>query len=199
MTAGGERISGVSHTEQSLQGCMKLGGEMLSGAPQAEQSLQGGIYPRGRDGVDGVSPVVAVEDIDGGHRLTITDKNGEKTFDVMDGAVGEPGKDGIDGQEGYTPIKGIDYFDGKDGIDGKDGYTPVKGVDYFDGKDGQPGKDGVDGKAGADGYTPVKGTDYFTEADKTEMVAAVKAQLITEQWTLTLMDDTVVTKDVVME
>lgn len=66
---------------------------------------------------------------------------------------GPPGKDG------YTPVKGVDYFDGKDGrdgrdgkdgigkdgkdaIDGKDGYAPVKGVDYFD---GTPGKDGADG------------------------------------------------------
>jgi hypothetical protein len=69
-------------------------------------------------------------------------------------------------------------------IKGKDGYTPIKGVDYFDGKDG---------------YTPIKGTDYFTQADKNEMVAAVKNQLIVEQWTFTLMDDTVVTKDVVVE
>lgn len=33
------------------------------------------------------------------------------------------------GAPGYTPQKGVDYFDGKDG------YTPVKGVDYFDGED----------------------------------------------------------------
>lgn len=88
------------------------------------------------------------------------------------------GKDGVDGQDGYTPQKGIDYFDGKDGQpgkDGEDGYTPVKGVDYFD---GQPGKDGKDG---ADGKTPVKGTDYYTEADKTEMVDAVLSALPT--WT----------------
>lgn len=32
-------------------------------------------------------------------------------------------------------------FDGKDGVNGKDGYTPQKNVDYFD---GQPGKDGDD-------------------------------------------------------
>lgn len=30
---------------------------------------------------------------------------------------------------------------GKDGEPGKDGYTPVKGVDYFDGEDGEPGED----------------------------------------------------------
>ena len=62
---------------------------------------------------------------------------------------GEPGKDGytpikgvdyFDGKDGYTPQKGVDYFDGKNG---EDGYTPVKGKDYFDGKDGEPGKDYV--------------------------------------------------------
>lgn len=62
----------------------------------------------------------------------------------------------IKGNPGYTPQKGIDYFDGKDG------YTPVKGKDYFDGKDG---------------HTPVVGDDYFTVADKAEMVSAVIAAL----------------------
>lgn len=37
------------------------------------------------------------------------------------------------------------------GEPGKDGYTPVKGVDYFDGKDGVDGKNGIDGKPGQDG------------------------------------------------
>lgn len=63
------------------------------------------------------------------------------------------GEKGDKGDDGYTPVKGVDYFDGEDG------YTPVKGVDYFDGEDG---KDGVDGK---DGYTPVKGVDYFDGED----------------------------------
>lgn len=78
---------------------------------------------------------------------------------------------GRDGADGYTPVKGKDYFDGKDGRngvdgkdgkDGKDGYTPVKGVDYFDGKNGTNGRDGANGK---DGYTPVKGIDYFDGKD----------------------------------
>jgi hypothetical protein len=56
-----------------------------------------------------------------------------------------------DGEDGYTPIKGKDYFDGKDGKDGEDGYTPMKGVDYFDGEDGKDGYDGVDGRDGKDG------------------------------------------------
>lgn len=54
------------------------------------------------------------------------------------------------------------------GDNGKDGYTPIKGIDYFDGEDG---KDGVDGK------TPVKGTDYYTETDKQEMVNLVLSAL----------------------
>lgn len=87
----------------------------------------------------------------------------------------------------------ISYLKGRDGIDGKDGK------DGKDGADGKPGVDGTPGRDGVDGKTPVSGVDYFTKTDRAEMVAAVKAQLITEQWTFTLMDDTVVTKDVVME
>lgn len=53
---------------------------------------------------------------------------------------------------------------GSPGVAGKDGYTPIKGKDYFDGANG---KDGIDGK------TPIKGEDYYTEADKKEMVQLV--------------------------
>lgn len=76
-----------------------------------------------------------------------------ETIELTPGPQGEPGKDG------YTPIKGVDYFDGAPGEDGKDGYTPVKGVDYFDGKDGQPGEDGKD-------YV-------LTDADKAEIAGMV--------------------------
>lgn len=40
---------------------------------------------------NGFSPVVDVENIEGGHRVTITDKDGDKTFDVMDGKDGQGG------------------------------------------------------------------------------------------------------------
>lgn len=62
------------------------------------------------------------------------------------------------------------------GEKGEPGYTPQKGVDYFDGQAGQPGKDGSPGKDGRDGYTPVRGTDYWTEADKTEIKSYVDEQ-----------------------
>ena len=48
----------------------------------------------GTPGQDGVSPTVTVEDITGGHRVTITDKNGSRTFDVMNGAKGDKGDPG---------------------------------------------------------------------------------------------------------
>lgn len=85
------------------------------------------------------------------HILRIRDENGN--FINIPAIVGAPGKDG------------------KDGAKGTDGYTPVKGVDYFD---GAPGKDGQDGQ---DGYTPIKGTDYFTESDKQEMIDRVLADI----------------------
>lgn len=37
------------------------------------------------NGKDGISPTVEVTTITGGHRVTITDKNGTKSFDVLDG------------------------------------------------------------------------------------------------------------------
>ena len=42
----------------------------------------------GKDGDDGISPAVSVTEIEGGHRVTITDAIGTKTFDVMNGKDG---------------------------------------------------------------------------------------------------------------
>lgn len=101
------------------------------------------------------------------------------TAEQLAALKGEPG---TPGKDGYTPVKGVDYFDGKNGVDGKDGYTPQKGVDYFDGKDGkdgadgQPGSPGANGKDGVDGKTPVKGADYWTAADKQEIMNDIMEQ-----------------------
>lgn len=112
---------------------------MLKGKVYGAQTLSGKAIPRG---MDGISPVVGIEEIEGGYRVTITDISGTNVMDLMNGA------------DGYTPVKGKDYFDGKQGNPGKDGYTPVKGIDYFDGKDGKDGKD-------------------LTEEDKADIVSAV--------------------------
>jgi hypothetical protein len=57
-------------------------------------------------------------------------------------AVGEDGKDGVNGT------------DGKDGADGKDGVNGTDGKDGQDGKDGVDGTDGKDGADGKDAITP---------------------------------------------
>jgi hypothetical protein len=62
---------------------------------------------------------------------------------------------------------------GVNGMDGKDGYTPQKGIDYFDGADGQNGKDG---------YTPQRGTDYWTDADKAEIKSYVDEAILGGAW-----------------
>ena len=58
-----------------------------------------------------VSPVVEITEIEGGHRVTITDINSTSSFDVKDGKDGEPGADGD------TPVRGVDYFTPEDVAD----------------------------------------------------------------------------------
>lgn len=43
------------------------------------------FIPNAKDGNDGYSPTVNVSEISGGNEVTITDKSGSKTFNVMDG------------------------------------------------------------------------------------------------------------------
>ena len=62
-----------------------------------------------------------------------------------------------------------EWLDSLKGEPGENGYTPVKGVDYFDGANGKDGKDGVNGKDGKD-YV-------LTDADKQEIVQMVLAAL----------------------
>jgi hypothetical protein len=50
-------------------------------------------------GKDGVSPIVSLQKIDRGHRLSITDAEGTLTFDILDGINGADGKDGADGAD----------------------------------------------------------------------------------------------------
>lgn len=56
-------------------------------ANSVREDADAGVF----DGVDGFSPTVAVTDIDGGHRVTIADEDGEHVFDVMDGQGGGGG------------------------------------------------------------------------------------------------------------
>ena len=65
----------------------------------------------GGNGTDGFSPIIDITEITGGHRITIKDAKGEKSFDVLDGVKGEPFT-----YEDFTPEQ-LEALKGKDGQD----------------------------------------------------------------------------------
>lgn len=96
--------------------------------PQNIKGAQGNPGTPGSPGADGVSPSVAVAQITGGHRVSVTDADGTKTFDVLDG---EKGDEGAPGSPGAT---------GSPGADGTT-FTPTvseNGDLYWSNDDGKP-------------------------------------------------------------
>lgn len=95
----------------------------------AAQGLQGD------PGLDGVSPTITVASIPGGHRIAITDADGTKTVDVLDGTDGDDGV-GISsiaktGTVGLVDTYTITYTNGQtttfnvtNGEDGAPGVSP---------------------------------------------------------------------------
>lgn len=81
------------------------------------------------------------------------------------GVQGEKGNTGATGNDGYTPIKGVDYFDG---ADGKDGKTPVAGIDFPLPKDGADGKMGPRGPKGNSG-SPDTGEEIKKKLESLEI------------------------------
>lgn len=143
----------------------------------------------GKDGEDGVSPTVEITEIEGGHRVTITDAEGEKPFDVLHGKDGKDGQDAKDGADGISPTVETTQIDGgyrvsitdkngtkqfvvpcgKDGKDGDDGYSPIIGVAEIYGgtgyrvtlidKNGEKQFDVLHGRDGKDGQDAKDGKD----------------------------------------
>lgn len=101
----------------------KIGIEVEQEEP-VDVKIDGQIYEvGGGNGQDGFSPIVEVEEIEGGHRVTITDVEGTKVFDVLNG------RNGRDGVDGYTPIKGVDYFTDSDKKEIKQEISSIYDVD----------------------------------------------------------------------
>ena len=95
----------------------------------------------GSNGSDGVSPIVSVYAITGGHRITITDKNGTKTVDVMDG---EDGQNGAKGNGIKSAVLNADYTLKLTFDDGTSYTTPsIRGATGAAGTNGVDGKDGT--------------------------------------------------------
>lgn len=84
----GEKGDKGDRGEQGTQGIQGIKGDKGDKGDTGNDGKDGKDGTNGKDGQDGFSPIVSVADIDGGHRVTITDKNGTQTFDVMDGQGG---------------------------------------------------------------------------------------------------------------
>lgn len=82
-TAASEAATSAGNADQSAQE-----------AADSLQALKDGIAAgdfKGEPGNDGKSPIVTVTDIENGHRVSITDKDGTKTIDVLNGQTGKTG------------------------------------------------------------------------------------------------------------
>lgn len=118
--------------ERGLQGIQGVPGEQGPQGIQGPAGKDGQPGERGQAGVpgqpgaDGISPEVTVQDITGGHRVTITDKDGEKTFDVMDG------KDGTGGGGGGPAIIDVVALP-ETGIQEDVFYRMLTGTFYYNG------------------------------------------------------------------
>lgn len=139
---------------------------------RGERAITVGDEPSVLHGIDGVSPIVTVTQTEDGAIISITDRDGTTTAEIMNGEQGEQGEPGqaatitvgntTTGAAGtnasvtnsgtsnaailnFTIPRGDTGAPGKDGVDGKDGR------DGIDGKDGSDGRDGIDGKDGKDG------------------------------------------------
>ena len=98
------RDKALQQVEASTEAAQTAASEAATSAGSADRSAQAaagslqelkdGIASgdfKGEPGNDGKSPVVTVTDIENGHRVSITDKDGTKTIDVLNGQTGKTG------------------------------------------------------------------------------------------------------------
>ena len=82
-TAANEAATSAGSASQSAQ-------EAAGSLQELKNGIAAGDF-KGEPGNDGKSPVVTVTDIENGHRVSITDKDGTKTIDVLNGQTGKTG------------------------------------------------------------------------------------------------------------
>ena len=117
----------------------------------------------GSNGEDGYSPSTSITNIPGGHRATITDADGDHSFDVMNGTTGPQGPKGDTGSPGpqgsaFTyedfTAEQLAALKGQKGDPGPAGPAGPKG------DTGSPGPAGADGPAGQSAYAAAQAGGY---------------------------------------
>lgn len=163
-----------------------LSGEVLTGNISGAQRLGGTATPRGNDGI---SPTIEIAEIEGGTRVTITDINGTKQFDVIGGTSSEQIEELIREHLENNPI---DFNESDPTVPAwakqatKPSYTAeevgalsadslqtainaalsqAKASGEFDGKDGKDGAVGEKGDKGDTGATGAAGQDGIDGKD----------------------------------
>ena len=138
----------------------------------------------GSPGADGISPTLSISDIPGGHRVTITDASGEKSFDVLNGDAesdklwkptvsadgtiswtktteeNAPTPQNIKGAQGIPGTPGADGMPGADGVSPSIAITQITGGHHVSVTDaaGTKGFDVLDGAKGDDGAPGIPGS-----------------------------------------
>lgn len=101
---------------------------------ETEAYVDSGVVAEGVDGEDGFSPTVEVEEISSGHKVTITDEEGDHEFDVPDGTDGTSPSVTIETIEGghSVTITDADHPEGQtfNVMDGEDGSSDAGEVSY---------------------------------------------------------------------
>ena len=164
----GERGATGPQGPQGNPGATGATGPQGPQGPAGPAGADGETGPQGPAGADGVSPTISVTKITGGHRVTITDKNGTKYFDVMDGAAGSgdgSGGTGAPGQDGFSPIVSVIAIDGGHRVT----ITDATGTSEFDVMDGE---DGAKGPAGANGVGASASVTAITGGHRVTIVSA---------------------------
>jgi hypothetical protein len=151
------------------------------------QHLHTLIGPAGKDGLNGVTPLLQVAEVGNEYLLQVSYDNGDTWTSISENLKGA---DGIDGVDGINGIDGVDGEDGQDWVvpvfevsdttyrlgysfDHGDNFTYVgpslkgatgdkgdkgdRGFTGPQGPQGVPGQDGADGFNGADGATGPQG------------------------------------------
>lgn len=145
-----------------------MAGQSAQQAADNLQELKDGIANgnfKGEPGNDGKSPVVTVTDIENGHRVSITDKDGTKTIDVLNGQAGK------DGTQIDDATVGLDAWSSKHIIDtlcppiSETGnpvvFYPVVGSKLGVKASWEPTQEGS-GDPSPDNARPIKGRDSVT-------------------------------------
>lgn len=139
---------------------------------KGDRGDKGEAGERGEQGADGYSPVISTMALSNGHRVTIVDGEGEKSFDVLDGEKGEQGEQGLPFlYEDFTSAQ-LEALKvkGDKGETGPQGEQGVQGPQGEPGPQGPKGDKGDTGDKGDRGEKGDPGDDYvITDEDVEEL------------------------------